>query len=62
MEEKKVLSRKRFFQVGGLLSASYLLLKHIKFPFTQAAKKSTPVEIRMNDLAVKREKRGTLHG
>ena len=60
MEEKKMLSRKRFFQMGGVLSASYLLLKNIKIPFLNTPKDQMP-DVKVNDLAVKREKRGTVH-
>ncbi len=60
MEEKKLLSRKKFFQMGGILSASYLLFKNMKIPFLNTPKDKMPV-IKPNELAVKREKRGTVH-
>lgn len=62
MEIKKEITRKRFFQIGGLMSAAFVLLKNSKLPFTSKANNNQKVEIRPNDLAVKREKRGTING
>jgi hypothetical protein len=64
MEIKKEITRKRFFQIGGLMSAAFVLLKNSKLPFISQAKQNQnqKVEIRPNDLAVKREKRGTING
>ena len=63
---KNRISRKKFFQLGGLLSASFLALSNIKLPFLSAgadakqkngslSKAGMPV-ITPNSFAVKREK------
>ncbi len=63
---KNRISRKKFFQLGGLLSASFLALSNIKLPFLSTgtdakhkdgslSKAGMPV-IQPNSFAVKREK------